>query len=136
MDDPPITAAPPPAPVPVAAGNRRTWERAAMLSLVAPFAEMGISSALSSDIMRPGDLLAARILGWICIFLIPAGLVLGIAALFKTRRYGRTGIFGPALGGTILNGGFVLMMLLAPPQVLNNMERPNKFHRPQQIQRP
>jgi len=68
-------------------------------------------------------------------FLIFAGLALGILALVKTRKYGRKGIFGQALGGTVINGGLILMTLLLLPALAKAMQRAKEIHRQQQIQR-
>jgi hypothetical protein len=134
MDQSPITAAPPPAPVTAVGGNRSTWELAAMVSLLAPLAAMAISIALTNDLLWPGSRLVARIVSCTSLFLILGGLVLGIVTLFKTRRYGREYIYGKAMGGTVVSGGLILMILLAIPQVMKNMERVKEHYRQQQMQ--
>jgi len=131
MDKPPTITAPP--PVPSDPAKRRNWEQAAMFSLAAPFAGMAIS--VFGQGVTHGDRLAASILGCTSMFLILAGLVLGILALVKTKRYGKKGIFGRALGGTLINGGLIVIMLLLLPGLMKAMQRAKEQQRQEQ-QRP
>jgi len=63
------------------------------------------------------------VLGVLSTLLIIVGLILGIVALAATRSHGRTGIFGKAIAGTIINGLLVLLILASIPGMMKAMER-------------
>ena len=87
--------------------------QAATFSLVAPLASFGIGIFLQPQVR--GNRIAVIVLSLTSMFLIIAGLVLGIAALVATKRHGRAGIFGKALAGTCINALLVLAMLISIP---------------------
>ena len=124
MEEPPIlpgatdapkhpAATPPPIPV------RNTFGRvAAIASLAGPGVAVAINvSTIAARAQLEGETRRwfSLIVGAISCLLILVSLVLAIIALFTTRRFGRQGVFGPALGGLITNLILVMLALLSIP---------------------
>src|SRR5690348_13534559 len=124
MEEPPIlpaatdapnrpAATPPPIP------GRNTFGRvAAIASLAGPGVAVAINlSTIAARAQLEGDTRRwfSLIVGGISCLLILVSLVLAIIALFTTRRFGRQGVFGPALGGLITNLILVMLALLSIP---------------------
>ena len=56
-------------------------------------------------------------------FIILGGFVLGILALFATKRHGKKDIFAKAVAGTAINGALILLSLLLRPGLIKAAER-------------
>jgi hypothetical protein len=106
---------PPPiaAPAPPPAKSASFASQAATFSLVAPLLCIGMNVFAGETVH--GNRIAMMVLGGTCALLIIAGLVLGIVALFATRRHGRKGILGKAVAGVCINGIIVALMVLTIP---------------------
>jgi MFS family permease len=56
----------------------------------------------------------------VCVLAFPIlGFIVGAIALVATKRYGRKGIFGMAVAGTVLCGIYILIVILALVAVSN-----------------
>jgi hypothetical protein len=106
---------------PTLSSNNSFPKQAATFSVYAPFLSFAIGIFLQP--LVHGERAAMIILGLLSTLLILVGLILGIVALAATRRHGRTGIFGKAIAGTIINGLLVLLILASIPGMMKAMER-------------
>ena len=107
-------------PPPLPSGNSFP-KQAATFSVCAPFLSFAVGIFLQ-PLVR-GERAAVIILGLLSTLLIIVGLILGLVALAATKSHGRTGIFGKAIAGTIINGLLVLLMLASIPGIMKATDR-------------
>jgi len=79
--------------------------QAAKASWVAPITAVFLNIVSSGPYSTA---LQKTIIGFTSLGIYAIGLGLGIFALMQVRRYGREGIFGPAIAGVLINGLLVL----------------------------
>src|SRR5438876_9287575 len=99
MDD----SAPPPLPTPphqtstfASQAAKGSWVSAAMIFLLVALGQ------------RTG---ARVIIEFVALFIMVAGLILGVIALFGIRKYGTKGILAPAVVGIAINGLLLFIFL-------------------------
>ena len=123
---PPIPASRPPLILGPSAGAARA-QQMALFSVLAPGLGIGLNVVVGSAIQ--GERLALFVLGLTATLLILAGFVLGIVALFSTRKHGRKGIIGKAIAGICINGILIVFMLLSIPLLMKAGERAKAIQR-------
>jgi hypothetical protein len=121
MDTPPIIPPTPPPLISAVPPANSFARQAALFSLLAPVVSIGINLFGQQGVQ--GNRIGMIILGGTCTLIILAGFVLGIVALFGTKKHGRKGIFGRAIAGICINGILILFMLIAIPTFKKAAER-------------
>lgn len=93
-------------------GKQPFAKQAARFSAWAPAICILLSVVTTPLAKEPG---LRMMFAWVSLFLLIAGFILGIVALFGMRKHGRKGILLPAILGTVLNflflGGGVVAIL-------------------------
>jgi hypothetical protein len=106
-------------PPPTRATPRPFAKQVAAFSLLAPLIAVAFETLTPVPPQREAKIIA----GGIGIFIILAGLILGIVVLAGTRKHGRRGIMGLALAGTIVNG---VLLLAGRAGVIRLMPAPDR----------
>jgi hypothetical protein len=130
MDEPPIINEPPviiePPRLPSRRRQRSALEQAALFSVIAPVAAIGLG-IIGQGAMR--DRLGSMILGCTTTFLILSGCVCGIVAFIVANKRGKKDIRRQAALGTCISGGLVLLILAALPGLMKTIERAKQIQR-------
>jgi hypothetical protein len=75
--------------------------------------------------------------GSITNLLLLSGFILGVIALYRTKKCGREGIFGKAITGVCINGLFIALILISIQFLTKRyIEVTNDRQRQRTIQRP
>jgi hypothetical protein len=109
--------------------------QAASYSLAAPLVAMALSGFCREEVRR--NHVSMMIVGSINTLLLLSGFILGVIALYRTKKCGREGIFGKAIVGVCINGLFIAAILISI-QFLTKyyIELTNERQKQRTIQRP
>jgi hypothetical protein len=105
---------PPPIPVKAKSSDDDGWyfaRQAAWYSLSTPLVAMAITWFGGEEIRR--NHVSMMIVGSINNVLLVSGFILGVIALYRTKKCGREGIFGKAIVGVCINGLFIAAILIS-----------------------
>ena len=134
MNAPPPIPAPQPPLIPRPSAGAARAQQMALFSVLAPAVGIGINVAVGPAVH--GDRLAMLVVGLAATLLILAGFVLGIVALFSTRKHGRKGILGKAIAGICINGLLIAFMLISIPFLMQAGERAKAIQRQKASEQP
>ena len=128
---------PPPIPAKVESSDEGYYfaRQAAWYSLTTPLVAMGITWFGGEEIRR--NHVSMIIVGSINNLLLVSGFILGVIALYRTKKCGREGIFGKAIAGVCINGLFVAAILISIHMLTKfTIQLENDRQKQRQIQRP
>jgi hypothetical protein len=109
--------------------------QAAWYSLSAPLVAMALSGFCRDEVRR--NHVSLMIVGSITNLLLLSGFILGVIALYRTRKCGREGIFGKAIVGVCINGLFIALILISIQFLTKRyIELTNERQKQRTIQRP
>ena len=128
----------PPQPMPVEV-DRTKGERFAMqaawYSLTTPLVAMALSWFCGEEVRR--NHVSMMIVGSITNLLLVSGFILGVIALYRTKKCGREGIFGKAIAGVCINGLFIAGILITLHLLTKySIDLANERQKQRTIQRP
>jgi hypothetical protein len=96
---------------------------------------MGITWFGGEEIRR--NHVSMIIVGSINNLLLVSGFILGVIALYRTKKCGREGIFGKAIAGVCINGLFIAAILISIHMLTKfTIQLENDRQKQRQIQRP